>query len=220
LLLLSPILCRRLRLGQSGAGFESRRHAAGSAGENLVVFDIEQAQPALLAHRQCDEAAEFDELRLGKMFMEPLPKAVVGIKMPGDRFGIGKRGFLSFVVLRRFFEIEQIIILRFFQTCLGRFLRALVAAILTIDRARHVDATQLFDGMIADAVFENIAPRICERPESSGHVGANRGSLGPWRAFAAAAIELFDHGRIGQSGWIDIADTLSRHRNLLDLNRL
>ena len=71
-----------------------------------MVFDIEQAQPALLAHRQCDEAADFDELRLGKMFMEALPKAVVGIKMPGDRFGIGKRGFLSFVILRRFFEVE------------------------------------------------------------------------------------------------------------------
>jgi hypothetical protein len=44
-----------------------------------VVLDVEQPQPALLAHRQGDEAAELDQFGLGEVLVQPLPQRVTGI---------------------------------------------------------------------------------------------------------------------------------------------
>ena len=42
-------------------GFEARRHRAVGAGENLVMLDVQGAQPALLAHGDGDEVADLDQ---------------------------------------------------------------------------------------------------------------------------------------------------------------
>jgi len=64
-----------------------------------MVLDVQQPQPALLAHGECDETAELDQLRLGKMFIQSLPERIIGIQMPGNRFGIGKCCLLPIVVV-------------------------------------------------------------------------------------------------------------------------
>src|SRR5215203_509737 len=66
-LLLCPIV--RLRLGppQRLLGFEARRHRAVLARQNLVMLDVERAEPPLLPHRQRDEVANLDELGLAEM---------------------------------------------------------------------------------------------------------------------------------------------------------
>ena len=73
-----------------------------------MVLDIEEPQPALLAKRQTDHAAEFDKLRFIEMPVHAIPKSVVGVEMPGDCLGIGERRFLPLVVFFRFFEIQEV----------------------------------------------------------------------------------------------------------------
>ena len=64
------------------------------------MFDIEESQPALLAERETDHAAEFDELGLAKLPMEPFPERVIGVEMPDDCLCISQRRFLTLVVFR------------------------------------------------------------------------------------------------------------------------
>src|SRR5206468_1800274 len=185
-----------------------------------MMLDVQQAQPTLLAHGQCDKAAELDELRLGKMFIEALPERVISGEMPGDRCRIGERCFLPFVVASRFPEIKQVIVLRFLEPRLGRFERTLIAAVLAVDRSSNIDAAELFDAMVADPVFENVAPRIGEGPEASRHVGANRRTLRARRPLASATIELFEHGGIGNRRRINVTDALLGHGDLLSYSDL
>ena len=77
----------------------ARRHRGVGAGQHLVVIDVEQPQPALLAERQADHAAELDQLRLAEVLVHAVPERVVGVEVPGDRFGIGQRRLLALVVI-------------------------------------------------------------------------------------------------------------------------
>jgi hypothetical protein len=73
-----------------------------------VVLDVERAQPALLAHGDGDEIADLDDLRFGEVRVQPRPQNVVGRLVPGDTFGIGKRGFLLVASAWRGLEIDQV----------------------------------------------------------------------------------------------------------------
>ena len=128
----------------------------------MMMLDIEQTQPALLAHGQCDKAAKLDQFRLREVLVEPLPKRVISINVPGDRLGVRKRRFLPFILTRRLLKIEQVVILRLFEAGLGGFERALVAAVLAVNRSRNIDPAEFFDAMIADAVLEYVVPGIGE----------------------------------------------------------
>ena len=59
-----------------------------------MMVDVEQPQPALLAHRQRDEAAELDQLGLGEVGVQPLPERVIGVEPPGNRLCISQRCLL------------------------------------------------------------------------------------------------------------------------------
>src|SRR5207237_10905895 len=80
----------------------------------------------------------------------------------------------------------------------ARLYRALVAAIFAADQARDVDAAQFLDGVVCNAVLEHVAPSVGEGPEHRRHMGAPRLALRSRRAFAAAALELRQHGSIFQ----------------------
>src|SRR3954470_3282729 len=64
---LRPIVRLRLGLLQRLFGLEAWRHRAVDARQDLVVLDVERAQPALLAHGQRDEVADLDQLRLAEV---------------------------------------------------------------------------------------------------------------------------------------------------------
>ena len=64
-----------------------------------MVVDSEQPDPALLAKRQCDEAAQFDQFRFGELLMQPIPQVISRLQSPADRFRVGEGGFLPMVVL-------------------------------------------------------------------------------------------------------------------------
>src|SRR5262249_4914355 len=59
-----PVVGRFFRALERLLGLEARRHRCVGAGEDLVVLDIERAQPALLTHGQGDKIADLDQFRL------------------------------------------------------------------------------------------------------------------------------------------------------------
>src|SRR5689334_5644008 len=208
---LHPVLRRRLAVGEGACVLEPRRHGRGGSRQNLVVVDVEQAQPALLAERQPDHAPELDELRLVEVPVHTLPEGVVRRRMPGDRLGVGERGLLALVVALRLLEIEQVPDLVLDEVAARRRLhRALIAAILALDRTRHVEAAQLLDGMVEHAVPEDVAPRIGEEPEARGNVRPDCRALRPRCAFALAAIHLASHVRVHLLEG-DVTDSLLGH---------
>src|SRR5438552_6385546 len=193
---LRPVFGRSLRLGKRLGVLEPRRHRRRSPGKHLVVVDVEQPQPALLPHGEGDGAAELDELGLAEMPLQTFPERIVGIEMPGDRLGIRERCFLAVVAARGFFEIEQVLDVLFHDPRARSLDRALVAAIVTLHRARHVQSAELLDGVVAHTLVEQVAPGVRKGPESRRHVGAHRRALRPRRALALAALHFLLHLRI------------------------
>src|SRR5687767_9346658 len=213
-----PVIRRGLRLLQGLGILVARRHRSRGAGEHLVVVDIQQAQPALLAHGERDEAAELDELGLAEMAVEALPESIVGIEMPGDGLGVRERRLLLFGIAARFLEVEKVFHLVLHEARGGGLDRALVAAVVALHRARHVQPAQLLDRVVAYAVAEEVAPGIGERPERRGYVRAHCGAFGPRRAFAPAALHLLEHLRVHLLER-EIADSLAAGHGVL-LRRL
>ena len=175
---------------------------------------FKRAQPALLAHGDGDEIADLDQLRLAEMLMQARPQFVAGRQIPSDRLGVSERGLLPLVVTRRALEIDQVGVVVFLEAGLGRLDRALVAAELAQHRTRDVDAAQLLDVVVGDAVLEYVAPGIGERPERRRHMGADRLAFRPRRPLPRAALEFGDHGGIFDRRGIDIANARFRHRRL------
>src|SRR4051794_14038383 len=185
-----PVLRRRLAALELLARLEPRRHRRARPGHDLVVVDVEQPQPALLAERQADRAAELDELGLAEVRVHPIPEGVVGLEPPGDRLGVGERRLLALVEALGCLEVQEVVVLRLLQALLTPLLRALVAAVLALHRARDVDAAQLLDRVVAHAVVEEVAPAVREEPERGRHVRPDRRALRPRRADARTALHL------------------------------
>jgi hypothetical protein len=142
---------------------------------------------------------------------------VVDRQIPGDGLGVGERRLLPVVVMRRILEVDEIAVVVLDESLPGCLHRALVAAVLALDRARDIDAAQLLDRVVGNPVLEHVAPGARERPEHGRHVGADRLAFRPRRAFAPAAIELGQHRRVGDGGGINIADARLRHAWLVRL---
>src|SRR5580693_4074197 len=135
-----PVILCCLRRGERLRCAKTRRHRGGRPGQHLVVLDVQEPQPALLAHRQSDEAAELDQLGLGEVLVKPLPQRIVGVQVPGDRLRVGQRRLLAFAQPGRALEVEQVVVLPLAQALGPGLLRALVPAVLAFHRARHVHA--------------------------------------------------------------------------------
>src|SRR5215470_2810605 len=179
------------------------------------MLDVERAQPALLAHGKGNEIADLDQLRLGEMRPQPRPEGIIGRQVPGDRLGVGERRLLLGVVMRRTLEIDQVAVVVLDDALRGRFDRALIAAELAADRARHVDAAELLDGVVGHAVLEHLAPRIGKGPEYGGHVGPHGLALRPGGAFTGTTFKFGPHRRVGDGGRINVADARLTHGHRL-----
>ena len=185
---------------------EAGRHGGCSSGEDLVVLDVEGAQPPLLAHGQRDKIADLDQLGLAEMFVQASPEPVVGGEIPGDGFGISERRLLALVIAARALEIDEVAVIVLNEP-LGRcFDRPLVAAEFAKDGSRHIDAAKLLDGVISDPVLEDVPPTVCERPEHRRHMRADGLALRPRRALARAPVKLGKHCRVIDARGIDVTD--------------
>src|SRR5262245_5624435 len=87
-LFLRPVIGRGLGALERLFGLEAWRHRAVQPSQDLVVLDVERAQPALLAHGDGDEIADLDQLGLAEMLVQPRPELVVDRQVPGDRLGV------------------------------------------------------------------------------------------------------------------------------------
>src|SRR4029077_16113 len=152
--LLRPIVRLPLRPLQLLLRSKPRRHRSVGAGQHLMMLDVQGAQPALLAHGERDEIADLDQLRFAEMLVQPCPDLVGRGQVPGDHLRIGQRCLLLVVVACRGLEIDQLHVVVLDRTGFRRLDRALVAAEFAQHRARNIDAAQLLDGMIRDAVPE------------------------------------------------------------------
>ena len=101
---LGPVVFGLFRTFQCIETLEAGRHRCIGSGQNLMMLDVQRAQPALLAHRDGDEIADLDQLRLAEVLVQAVPQLVVGRQIPGDRFGVSQRGLLALVVSRRSFR--------------------------------------------------------------------------------------------------------------------
>src|SRR5262249_3786964 len=79
---LPPVVAGTLGALECVGILEPWRHRGAGAGEDLVMLDVERAQPALLAHGQSHEIADLDQLELADMLMPPGPGAVVHRQLP------------------------------------------------------------------------------------------------------------------------------------------
>src|SRR5690348_1947328 len=77
-----PVVVGGLRGSELLRRAEAGGHRGAGSGQHLVMFDVEEAQPALLAHRERYEAAELDQFGLGEVPVKPLPQRVVGFRAP------------------------------------------------------------------------------------------------------------------------------------------
>ena len=99
------------RRGQRAASSWPGAIDASVPGMHLVVIDVEQPQPALLAERQPDHAAQLDQLGLTEVRVQAVPERVVGVHPPRDRLGVRERRLLPVVEAVRALEVEQLVVL-------------------------------------------------------------------------------------------------------------
>src|SRR6202011_2742579 len=64
-----PVLISRLRALEFAGVLMARSHRGAASRHDLMVLDVEQPQPALLAQGEADHAPEFHELWLGEVTM-------------------------------------------------------------------------------------------------------------------------------------------------------
>src|ERR1700722_18746184 len=174
-----PVVLRGLGRGHRLRCAETRCHRGRRPRQYLVVLDVQEPQPALLAHGQGDEAAELDQFRLGEMPVKPVPQLIAGVQVPRDRLRVGQRRLLAFGEGGRALEVEQVVVLPLAQALGPGLLRALVPAVLAFHRARYVHPAQFLDRVVAYSVAEDRFPRPGERPETGGHVRPHGRTLRP-----------------------------------------
>jgi hypothetical protein len=147
------------------------------------VADAKRLDPPLLAAGEGDEKAELDELSLAEMRVQLPPERVVGDPgVPDDGARVGQRDLLAFGEAIRVLEIQELFVLLFGNGLLSRPDRSLDASILALDGLGHVDAAELFEGVVANPVSERELPGLRKRADDSRHVcpdGLTLGTGGP-----------------------------------------
>src|SRR5580698_6535885 len=114
--------------------------------------------------------------------------------------------------MRRRLEVDQIAVIILNESLRRGFDRTLIAAEFAFHGTRNINAAQLLEIVIGDAVLEYVAPRIGKRPENRGHMGANSLAFRPRRTFARATVELGEHGLIRYRRGVHITDVRLAHR--------
>src|SRR5204863_8194350 len=104
---------------------------------------------------------------------------------------------------------EKVAVVVLHEALLPRTEGALRASVLALDRLRHVDAAQLLERMLDEAVPEDAVPRVRERLRDGGYVGTDRLRLGPRRAVAPREVEVVAQLVVGHVLGSHVAD--ARH---------
>lgn len=136
-----------------GACLVVRREAPSRPGKHLVVADAKRLDPALLPERQPDEEAQFDELWVGEVLVQALPKRVVGqLGVPDDRGCVGQRCLFALGEFVGVLEVEQFGVLRLRDAFRSRPDRSLYPSVLALNGLRDVHAAEFLDLVVEHAL--------------------------------------------------------------------
>ena len=132
--------------------------------------DAPRLDHALLPVRERDKRAELDELLLAEVAPQALPQRVVdALRVPDEVARVEKRGLLPLRERVRALEVQQLAVVRLVQL-VSRTERPLRASVLAADRLRDVDAAELLQRMLDDALAEDAVPAARERLRDVGDV--------------------------------------------------
>jgi hypothetical protein len=108
--MLCPVARRLLRGGRALRRLETWRQCCIGPRQHLVMFYVQQPQPALLTEGERNEAAKLHQLRLAEMPVQPCPQVVIVRQVPRDCLRIGQSGLLPLVETLRAFEVQQLVV--------------------------------------------------------------------------------------------------------------
>ena len=162
----------------------------------------------MLTHGQADEKSQLDDLRRFKMRVQSGPQLVAGLQPPGDGLGQTQSGFLARRETLGFVKLQQGQHIVFDHAQSLRLHRALVAAVIAIDRLRHIQPANLLDGVVANALHKGVVPGVGKRPEHRRYMGADGVTLRAGRSIAGGTLKLGAHGRLGDARRINIRNAL------------
>src|SRR5439155_16441222 len=117
-----------------------------------------------------------------------------------------QRDLLALAELRRVGEVQEIVVLLLGEPFPSGLDGALHASVLALDRLRHVDAAELLDRVVAESLPERELPRLRERADHAGIIGADRLALRPRRALVPGALEVAEDLRIRHRRRIDVGN--------------
>src|SRR5206468_11329670 len=179
----------------------------------------QRLDPPLLPQRERDEEAELDQLGVREVLVQLRPQRLVrDLRVPDDRARVGEGHLLTLGEFRRIGEEQEIVVFLFRQPFPSGLDGALYPSVLALDGLGDVDAAELFDGMIADALPERQLPGLRERADHTRVVGADRLALRPGRPFATRALQIAQDLRVGDRRRVDIGNM--GHRALLSRSTL
>ena len=164
--------------------------------------DAERLDPSLLPEGEGDEEPELDELGHGEVLVEPLPeRGVSDLRIPNDGARVGERDLLASAELVGVGEAQQLVVLLFGEPFPSPLDGALDASVVALDGFRDVDAAELLDGVVEDAMAKRLVPRLRERVDDGRVVRADRLALGPRRSFATRQLQVAEDVRISDRRW-------------------
>jgi hypothetical protein len=182
--------------------------------QHLAVAYAQRLDPTLLAAREGDEEAEFDQLRLAEMRVQLLPERIVGDpRVPDDGARVGERGLLAFGEAIRVLEMQELFVLLLGDGLLSRPDRSLDASILALDGFGHVDPAELFEGVVANPVAESQLPCLRERPDDCRHMRSDGLALGTRRPMEPGVFKVTLDLRVGHRRRVDVTDACHRSQS-------
>src|SRR5262249_55731146 len=133
--------------------------------------------------------------------------------VPDDRARVGQRHLLALGEPRRLREMQKIVVFFFREALPSRLDGALHASVFALDRLRDVDAAELLDRVVADALAKRELPGLREGADHIRVVGTNRLALGARSPLTSRALEIAADLRVRYARRIDVGNV--RHGSLL-----
>jgi len=177
------------------------------------MADAPRLDHALLTERQRDEGTELDDLRVAEMRPQILPHTFGrAFGIPDQHARVQERGLLTFGEAIGAFELQQLGVVLLGESLLSAPERSLGPSVVALDGLRNIDAAELLERVLNDAVPEDRVPRSRERLGDRGNVRANGLRLRAWSPEPARVVQVRPELGISEAVFVDIADASHRSR--------
>src|SRR3989442_15251050 len=126
----------------------------------LAMADAPGLDHPLLTVGERDERTELHDLIVAEVFAKPRPHVPVrALGVPDEHARVEQRGLLSVAEPLGPLEVQQLLVVVLGESLLSRPERPLAPSVAALDGLRHVDAAELLQRMLDEAVPEDPLPR-------------------------------------------------------------